>query len=129
MTNPEGDYKLVVAVVQRGDAEPLVKALAAGGYGSTVLSSTGGFLRSGNATILALGGAGSVEEIIILIRRTASERVENSSPGLSPGGTGLFAHQNLPVEKGGASIWVLPAEAAGAFRAPSGGSGPREDQR
>jgi len=44
--------KLVVCVVNEDDTSALVDALTADGYRATVVSTTGGFLRQGNATLL-----------------------------------------------------------------------------
>ena len=44
--------KLIVAVVQDKDSVRLVEALVEKGYRSTKLASTGGFLKSGNTTLL-----------------------------------------------------------------------------
>ena len=44
--------KLIIAIVQDEDSARLVRALMDAGYGVTKLATTGGFLRSGNTTLL-----------------------------------------------------------------------------
>ncbi|MBP3652308.1 MAG: cyclic-di-AMP receptor, partial [Clostridia bacterium] len=44
--------KLIIAIVQDEDASRLVSKLMAEGFGATKLATTGGFLRSGNTTLL-----------------------------------------------------------------------------
>ena len=44
--------KLVVSIVHSDDADPLISALRDAGFSSTKISTTGGFLREGNASIL-----------------------------------------------------------------------------
>ncbi len=45
--------KLVISIVQDDDALDLVDALNEKGYSVTKLATTGGFLKSGNTTLLA----------------------------------------------------------------------------
>jgi uncharacterized protein YaaQ len=110
---------LVVCVVQRHDADSVVSRLARAGYGATVLSSTGGFLRRGNATILTLAAAPAVDEVISLIRGAAAGR---------PPPTGQGAGAPGSEAQGGASVWVLRAELAGYVALKRGrASGAGED--
>ena len=44
--------KLVIAVVQGEDAQRTSEALTASGFGSTRITSSGGFLQQGNVTFL-----------------------------------------------------------------------------
>ena len=44
--------KLIIAVVQDEDSQKLISKLMKSGYGVTKLATTGGFLRSGNTTLL-----------------------------------------------------------------------------
>ena len=44
--------KLIVAVVQDYDADPLLRSVTALGHGATRIASSGGFLRTGNTTVL-----------------------------------------------------------------------------
>ncbi len=44
--------KLIIAIVQDEDASRLINSLMSDGYRVTKLATTGGFLRSGNTTLL-----------------------------------------------------------------------------
>ena len=44
--------KLIIAIVQDEDASRLISSLMNEGYSATKLATTGGFLRSGNTTLL-----------------------------------------------------------------------------
>lgn len=44
--------KLIVAVIQDYDADRLLRAVTALGHGATRIASSGGFLRTGNTTVL-----------------------------------------------------------------------------
>ena len=56
--------KLIVTVVQDQDAPHLLEKLLSGGYRATRLSSTGGFLRQGNTTLLVGAKDEKVEEAV-----------------------------------------------------------------
>jgi len=109
----ENGQKVILSVVQRQDAEKLVRVLLEHGYGSVVLSSTGSFLRKGNSTIMTVATQSAVDAIIRIVEENASERTEVRDPGISLRTTEWYVPQSLTVHAGGASIWVLDAELAG----------------
>lgn len=121
------ERKLIVAVVQRNDADGLLEALTGAGYGSLVLSTTGGFLRRGNATVLTITSGEVVESVIALIRDHCSERTELSDPGLSVQVTEWQVPHSMPIQTGGASIWVLSADLALFPSEVNSRSRPRKD--
>ena len=72
------ESKLIVAIIRDTDGEAISKALLDQGYRVTVVASTGGLLRRGNATLLIGVEQSRVQDAIQLIR-------ENSAPGIDPG--------------------------------------------
>lgn len=124
MTQVEAQ-RLVISVVQREDADQLVKALTSNKFGSILLSSTGGFLRRGNSTVLTVCGAAEVEQVLDVIRSNASERTEIRDPGISLQMSEWYIPQSISVQRGGASVWVIPADLVGFVRAggPPSGTG------
>ena len=72
------ENKLIVAIIRDTDGEAISKALLDQGYRVTLVASTGGFLRRGNATLLIGVEKSRVQDAIQLIR-------ENSAPGIDPG--------------------------------------------
>jgi len=100
--------KLVVAVVQDKDSGRLVQALVEGGYRSTKLASTGGFLREGNTTFLIGVEDGQVADVVRLIKETCQSREQLVTP-LAPVGGPAESYMPYPVEVtvGGATIFVL----------------------
>jgi uncharacterized protein YaaQ len=72
------ETKLIIAVVRDTDGETISKALLEDNYRVTVIASTGGFLRRGNATLLIGVEADRVQGAIQLIR-------EQSAPSIDPG--------------------------------------------
>jgi len=70
--------RLIIAVVRDADSENILQALLKEGYRVTRISSTGGLLRRGNATLLLGVDDDKVETAIRMIR-------ENSAPAIDPG--------------------------------------------
>ena len=103
--------KLVMSIVNGEDAKGLVDALMDKGYRATIISSTGGFLREGNSTILTLTEEEKVEELLNIIKENCHRRtryVNPLPPFVEPGG--LSTLHPLEVEVGGATVFVLEVE-------------------
>jgi len=60
--------KMMIMVVKDQDADALTRELTAGNYRVTRVASTGGFLRSGIATLLMGLEDGQVEEVITRLK-------------------------------------------------------------
>ncbi len=103
--------KLVVAVVQNDDAGALSDALRENNYASTVISTTGGFLREGNSTILVGVDGVRVDALLKLIRENCTTRTQYVNPVppvMEPGE--LYLAQPVEVQVGGATVFVLDVE-------------------
>ncbi len=104
--------KLVVTVVQDRDAVDLLEELMESGHRATKLSSTGGFLREGNTTLLIGCEDDLVEEILDIVRRVCRTRDQIVTP-LTPvrGSTGdSFVPYSVEVTVGGATVFVVDVE-------------------
>ncbi|MFP4201240.1 MAG: cyclic-di-AMP receptor [Bacillota bacterium] len=104
--------KLVVTVVQDKDAPDLLQALVDTGYRATKLSSTGGFLREGNTTLLIGCESGAVGEVLDTIKQVCRTREQTVTP-LTPisGSTGeSYVPYPVEVTVGGATVFVLDVE-------------------
>lgn len=66
--------KMIIVIVKDSEAEPLTRALTGAQYRVTGISSTGGFLRSGVATLLIGVEDAQVDAASDLIRTTLTER-------------------------------------------------------
>jgi uncharacterized protein YaaQ len=62
--------KMMIVIVKDSESETLTRALTAAQYRVTGISSTGGFLRSGVATLLIGVEDGQVDAAVALIRTT-----------------------------------------------------------
>jgi len=103
--------KLIVAVVQDKDAPRFLGDLVRKGFKATKLSSTGGFLREGNTTVLVGVEDDQVESILDLVRKNCRSREQLVTPLTASGGA-VDACIPYPVEVvvGGATVFVLGVE-------------------
>jgi uncharacterized protein YaaQ len=100
--------KLVVSIVHSDDAGKLLRALTDAGFGATTISTTGGFLRQGNATILVGTADQKVEQVLGLIRKNCQTRqqfVNPLPPVMEPGE--MYVPAPLEIQVGGATVFVL----------------------
>jgi uncharacterized protein YaaQ len=100
--------KLIITIVHSDDADQLLQALSERGFRSTKISTTGGFLREGRATILVGTDDDKVDEVLSVVRQnchTRTEYVNPLPPVMEPGE--LYMPNPVEVEVGGATIFVL----------------------
>lgn len=64
--------KLMLMVVRDNDAEKVVQEIIQNGYRVTRMASTGGFLRRGNATLLAGVEDDQVDAVVGILRKACS---------------------------------------------------------
>jgi len=64
--------KLLIVILQDGDAGAVMERLISEGYRVTRIASTGGFLRRGNVTLLIGAEAAKVDGVIDLLRQTCA---------------------------------------------------------
>ncbi|HZJ99048.1 MAG TPA: cyclic-di-AMP receptor [Tissierellaceae bacterium] len=102
--------KLIVAIVQDQDAISLIDDLTDMDYRVTKLASTGGFLKSGNTTLLIGVEDEEVEEVINIVDRNCKTReVTTSLLNMTmPGET--YIPYPLEVKVGGATLFILDVE-------------------
>ncbi|SDK59704.1 cyclic-di-AMP receptor [Sediminibacillus albus] len=103
--------KLIIAVVQDKDTNRVTDALGEGNYKTTKLSSTGGFLKEGNTTLMIGCDDQHVDEALDIIRDNCSQREQMVAP-ISPmgGNADSYIPRPIEVEVGGATVFVLPVE-------------------
>jgi len=103
--------KLIIAVVQGEDVQRTVQALTDKGISSTRVSSTGGFLQRGNATLLIGVDDGQVASALDLIRENCHERSRHLTPvpPLAEPGEFFMAFP-VEVQVGGATVFVVPVD-------------------
>ena len=103
--------KLIFAVIRDKDANEAVNALNKDHIGVTKLSSTGGFLRDGNTTLMIGTEDDQVEHVMEILRANCAKRsqVEVVAPPYTTGGVPGWSIGCTPikVEVGGATVFVL----------------------
>lgn len=100
--------KLIMSIVHSDDAGRLVTALTESGYRATTISTTGGFLRQGNATIFVGTEDDKVDGVLDLIRencRTRRQFINPLPPVMEPGE--MYMPTPVDVQLGGATVFVM----------------------
>ena len=101
--------KMILAVIDKDDAQDVMHNLMKDGFSITKLSSTGGFLRSGNVTILVGVEDDKTQEVLALIKEHSKRRSQLMP--LMPGNEmNLLSSMPLEVSVGGATVFVLNVE-------------------
>lgn len=100
--------KLVMAIIHDEDAFLIMDILSEKGYSVTKLASTGGFLRSGNTTLICGTEDDKVPDIVDIIEKKCKSRKQITSVNSSQGNS-IENYIPYPVEVtvGGATIFVL----------------------
>lgn len=100
--------KLLVAIVGREDAPTVVEAFVREGLPATVIEARGGFLRQGVAAILAGLDDQRLHRAMVLLDAHCRSRTALLPTDL-PGGIPEWGlTEVMPVETGGATVFVLP---------------------
>jgi uncharacterized protein YaaQ len=103
--------KLLISVINRDDTYPLLDALVDKEYQATVISTMGGFLREGNATLLIGVQDEQVPEVLALIEANCHARVRYVSP-FPPvlESEGAYMSPPMEIQVGGAVVFMLDLE-------------------
>ena len=102
--------KLLVIITSDSEADTLIHELIGRGYPATKVSSTGGFLRRGSATIFSGVDEGDVDSIMEVIRRECRARVETVPVQALPFPSTALPAAPVQVRVGGAIVFVMPVE-------------------
>lgn len=107
----EDSLKLVIIIASDADADRLMKKLIDQGLPATKISSTGGFLHRGNATILSGVEAAEVDELLAMVRAECHARTEYLPVQTLPFfGEGTPLSEPVEVRVGGAIVFVVSVE-------------------
>ncbi len=101
--------KLVLAIVNNDDSAAVANNLTAKGFIATKLSTTGGFLKAGNTTLLIGTDDEKVEAAIDIIKTFSHKRKQIVGDETEFDFT-LFKSVPVEVTVGGAAIFVLDVE-------------------
>lgn len=68
--------KMVISIVQLEDMQKVIEALNRAGFGVTQMSSSGGFLRRGNATLMIGVQEEQVDRVLEIIKANTQSRIQ-----------------------------------------------------
>lgn len=105
------DMKLVYSIVHDEDSPGLLAELNSNNFSVTKLNSTGGFLRSGNTTLITVVKAADVSKVLDIIRKNSSTRkvtIDSNAASVMP----AASYISMPVEVtlSGATVFVTDVE-------------------
>lgn len=99
--------RLVVAVVQDYDTDRLLRGLTEAGLGATRLPSTGGFLRTGNTTVIVGVAAEDVGRCLDIVAASCRRRPAATPAAATPELGEWPAGDIAEVRIGGAVVFVV----------------------
>jgi uncharacterized protein YaaQ len=103
--------KLVFAIVHDDDSGNVMEELNGKGFGVTKLCSSGGFLKSGNTTLLVGVEEQSLDTVIEIIKSNCQSRKQVIDSSLLPGNlNGSYMPYPIEIQVGGATIFVTAVE-------------------
>ncbi len=106
--------KLVISVIQQQDEPTLTQTLNRKHIGVTRISSRGGFLREGNATLFMVVPDEQVDEVMRSLREHCHTRTKWVAPLPPVAEAGEFYPSSpMEVQVGGATVFVLDATVLG----------------
>ena len=101
--------KLLVAIINNDDCPAVLSELTREGLSVTKLSTSGGFLRAGNSTLLIGIEDEKVDDAIEIIRRFSSKRTQMIQASQSfP--SEFMVTMPVEVKVGGATVFVLDVD-------------------
>lgn len=102
--------KLILAIVHDDDGNKAMVALNNAGFSVTKLATTGGFLRSGNMTLLVGIDEAQIDNVLSIFKDTCSQRKHIMTTPVSTGMAGMLANYPIEVDVGGATIFILDVD-------------------
>ena len=101
--------KLVIAIVNNDDCHIVLEEITRAGFSATKLSTSGGFLRAGNATLLIGVDDEKLNELLEIIGKFCSKRkqIVQTQPSFN---ADFFVSVPVEVSVGGATVFVLNVE-------------------
>lgn len=102
--------KLIVAIINNDDANAVMSNLTKAGYSATRLSTSGGFLRVGNVTLLIGVEKANVDDVINIIGEYSSQRKKITPVNTTYIGESMLSSMPVEITVGGATIFVIDVE-------------------
>lgn len=101
--------KLIVAIINSDDSPNVLSEITKAGFYATKLSTTGGFLRAGNLTLLMGVEDEKVDELLYILRENCRKR-EEITPVIPSMEGSLVPAIPVKISVGGATVFVLDVD-------------------
>lgn len=102
--------KLIIAIVNKDDSSKLTAELNKAGFMSTKLSTTGGFLKTGNVTFLIGVEEEKVDSCLGVMEGCCSRRTQMVSTGAGSHMDQFFTSLPVEITVGGATVFVVDVD-------------------
>ena len=102
--------KLVIGIVNSDDVNELLSEITKASFQATKLSTSGGFLKMGNVTVLVGVEDERVDEVIEIFKECCSRRKQMVSTTPPCFGEGFISAAPVEITIGGATIFVVDVE-------------------
>lgn len=102
--------KLIIAIVNKDDSAGLTASLSDSGFMSTKLSTTGGFLKVGNVTLLIGVEEEKVDSCLKIIEECCKKRTQMVSTAAGNHVDQFFTSLPVEITVGGATVFVVDVE-------------------
>lgn len=102
--------KLVVGIINNDDANDLLSEISKANFQATKLSTSGGFLKMGNVTVLVGVEEEKVQQVVDIFKDCCSRRtqmVPTTPPVL---GEGFISAAPVEVTIGGATLFIIDVD-------------------
>ena len=105
--------KLIIAIVHDDDSAVLMEALGSEGFGVTKMCSSGGFLRSGNTTLLCGVDEERLDGALDIIKKKSSGHKQMVNPAMihpAAAVQGVLPSYPIEITVGGATVFVIDVD-------------------
>ena len=99
---------LVIAIVQDYDVDKLLSTVTNVGFGATRIASTGGYLRTGNTTVLLGVETTALPRCLRMVAECCGERVDPRDAEFAPELPEYYASGLAAAAVGGGVAFVVP---------------------
>ena len=101
--------KMIIAILNADDAPIVMQNIIKEGFSITKLSTSGGFLRAGNVTVLVGTNEDKVQDVIDIISKFSKSR-KQIIPTTAEAGMNFYPAMPVEVVVGGATVFVLDVD-------------------
>ena len=102
--------KLVIGIINSDDANDLLSEITKASFQATKLSTSGGFLKMGNVTVLVGVEDDQVDEVVEIFKSCCSRRTQMIPAASHYMGEGFMSAAPVQVTIGGATLFVVDVD-------------------